>query len=158
MIRHLADEAATLAFAAGAAQALPALQQRPLIVFLRGDLGAGKTCFARGMLHALGEQGPVRSPTYGLVATYELAGGRVAHLDLYRLEDPDELEQLGLRDLLADTRLWLVEWPERGIGHLPAPDAELHLTVEGQGRTLELTAVSEAGRQWLAGVAAGASS
>ncbi|MGC4028185.1 MAG: tRNA (adenosine(37)-N6)-threonylcarbamoyltransferase complex ATPase subunit type 1 TsaE [Steroidobacteraceae bacterium] len=154
---YLPDEAATHALAAQAARALPTADA-PLIVYLCGDLGAGKTSFARGLLQALGERGPVRSPTYGLVADYELPGGRVIHLDLYRLRDPEELEQLGLRDLLADTRLWLVEWPERGSGLLPPPDVELGLQVEGAGRRFSALPRSEAGRQWLAGFAAGPSS
>lgn len=156
--RFLADEDATQAFAAAAARALPAPAGAPLIVYLRGDLGAGKTSLARGLLRALGETGPVRSPTYALVAAYELVGGRVIHLDLYRLEDPGELEQLGLRDLLDDSRLWLVEWPERGEGHLPPADALLELGVQGSGRTLSATGLTAAGRQWLAGIPAGSSS
>lgn len=155
--RELPDEAATQALAAAAARALPAASGQPLIVYLRGDLGAGKTSFARGLLRSLGETGPVRSPTYALVSTYELPGGRVAHFDLYRLEDPEELEQLGLRDMLADTRLWLVEWPERGEGHLPPADALLELAVEGAGRRAQLRGLSEAGRQWLGRIAADAS-
>lgn len=157
MTRYLADEVATHSLAEQAARALP-VGAAPLIVYLVGDLGAGKTSFARGLLRSLGERGPVRSPTYGLVADYELPGGRVVHLDLYRLQDPEELENLGLRDLLDGSRLWLVEWPDRGAGLLPAADVELGIQVEGEGRRLTATAHSESGRQWLAGFVAGPSS
>lgn len=149
----LPDEAATLALAARAAGALP-MSQIPLIAHLRGDLGVGKTTFARGLLQALGERGPVRSPTYGLVVEYELRDGRVIHLDLYRLQDPEELEQLGLRDLATGTRLWLVEWPERGAGLLPAADVELFFEVEGAGRRFSARAHTDPGRQWLGGFVA----
>jgi len=157
-VRHyLPDEQATHALAVRAARALPP-GQTPLVVFLEGDLGAGKTSFARALLQALGEQGPVRSPTYSLVAEYRLPAGHVVHLDLYRLQDPEELEQLGLRDLLEGTRLWLVEWPQRGAGWLPPPDVRLGLEVSGEGRQLSAQGHTAAGRQWLAGFVAGPSS
>ena len=133
--RFLPDESATLAFGAAAAAALPASGE-PLILHLQGDLGTGKTSFARGMLRALGETGPVRSPTYGLINEYPLEAGVVVHVDLYRLIDPAELDNLGLRDLLAGSRLWLIEWPEKGQGRVPAPDVTLSLRVAGEGRML----------------------
>ncbi len=153
----LEDESATRALAARAGRALPS-GPAPLVVYLDGDLGTGKTSFARGMLEAMGEAGPVRSPTYGLIAEYPLAQGRVVHMDLYRLRDASELEQLGLRDLLMGSRLWLVEWPERGTGHLPPADATLRLTVEGIARRIHFEAATAAGRQWLAEIVAGRSS
>lgn len=150
----LPDEPATLQIAARLAASLPP-PGAPLVVYLLGDLGAGKTTLARGLLHALGEQGAVRSPTYGLVAEYSTPAGRVMHLDLYRLQAADELEALGLGDYLADSRLWLVEWPERAAGQgLPGPDAELRLAVEGAGRRLQLLPRSPAGAAWLAAVSA----
>ena len=150
----LPDEAATMRFAAAAAAALPA-PGSPLIVYLEGELGTGKTSFARGMIGALGERGPVRSPTYGLLALYELPQGSVLHLDLYRLEGAGELEPLGLRDYLAASRLWLIEWPERVERGLPPPDARLKWAVEGTGRSVSISTPTEAGRQWLAGVTTG---
>jgi tRNA threonylcarbamoyl adenosine modification protein YjeE len=150
----LPDEAATQALAVAAAQAMPA-SESPLVIYLQGDLGTGKTSFARGMLQALGETGPVRSPTYGLVSEYPLRTGHVVHIDLYRLVDPSELENLGLRDLLAGSSLWLIEWPEKGEGRLPKPDATLHWLVQGGGRLVRLKAFTETGQQWLACLPAG---
>ena len=111
----LADADATAALGARLAQALP---ERG-VVHLHGDLGAGKSTLARAVLRALGVTGTIRSPTYTLVEQYPLAGGGTGlHLDLYRIGDPGELEFLGLDG--SDIRLWLVEWPERGQGALPA--------------------------------------
>lgn len=149
----LADEAATETLAGRAARKLnPA---GPLVLHLQGDLGAGKTTFARGMLRALGEAGPVRSPTYGLLSEYETPRGRVVHIDLYRLRSPAELSALGLADHLPGSLLWLVEWPEKGQGGvMPAADASLRLEVDGEGRRLEARALTPAGASWLAAVCA----
>ena len=98
-----------------------------LLVTLRGDLGTGKTTLVRGLLRGRGYQGPVRSPTFTLVEPYDTSDGRVYHLDLYRLGDGEELEYLGLRDMLAETALLLVEWPERGAGWLPEPALQIEL-------------------------------
>ena len=106
------------------------------IVFLRGDLGAGKTTLVRGLLRGLGHQGPVRSPTYTLIEPYEVAGQRLYHLDLYRLGDPEELEFLGLRDLLDGEALLLVEWPERGAGVLPEPQLTVDIEHAPPGRRI----------------------
>jgi len=92
----------------------------PVIVFLCGELGAGKTSFARCLLTHLGATGPVKSPTYTLVESYSLDVGAAAHFDLYRLENSDELEFLGARELIAESALTLIEWPERAAGGLPA--------------------------------------
>jgi tRNA threonylcarbamoyladenosine biosynthesis protein TsaE len=130
-------------------QALAATQPTDAIVHLHGDLGAGKSTLARAWLRALGVDGPVRSPTYTLVERYALAGGGEAlHLDLYRIGDAGELEFLGLDD--AQARLWLVEWPERGVAALPPPVLRASLAVEGSGRRCMLEGLGEAGRRWLA--------
>lgn len=135
------------------AQALPMPNRgEPMIVYLEGELGAGKTSLARGMLRALGELGPVRSPTYGLLSQYSLPAGRVMHLDLYRLRGPEEIEALALRDLLAGSRLWLIEWPDRGSGALPSPDLTVSLHVEGKGRLASLRSSTVTGNQWLGAV------
>lgn len=156
MIRQfpLADETATEALASHAAGALTRLQA-PLVLYLQGDLGAGKTSFARAMLRALGETGPVRSPTYGLLSEYQTPGGRVVHIDLYRLRSAAELTALGLADHLPGSLLWLVEWPEKGQGGaMPAPDAQLQLEVEGAGRRLQARDLTSKGREWLAALCA----
>lgn len=150
----LSDEAATGQFAARLARALPAADA-PLVLYLHGDLGAGKTTLARGLLQAMGETGAVRSPTYALMAEYEPAGRRVLHLDLYRLESPDDLLALGLADHLPGSTLWLIEWPERGAGgEMPPADAEVHLVPVGEARRVCIVPRSGSGGRWAAAVAA----
>ncbi|HET6553333.1 MAG TPA: tRNA (adenosine(37)-N6)-threonylcarbamoyltransferase complex ATPase subunit type 1 TsaE [Dyella sp.] len=127
---ELPDEAATSALAVRMAGML----DEGLVVYLHGDLGAGKTSFARALLGALGVGERIKSPTYSLVESYR-AGSRPAwHLDLYRIADPGELEWLGLDALSDPAALVLVEWPERGAGALPAPDLVVHLSYAGTGR------------------------
>lgn len=125
------------------------LQGRGL-VYLEGELGAGKTTLTRGILRAYGHQGAVKSPTYTLIEPYELGCQRLYHLDLYRLADPEELEFIGGRDVLADDALSIIEWPSRGEGWLPAPDLRLFLTVATHGRLVSLVADSDQGRHMLA--------
>ncbi len=120
------------------------------VLFLQGALGAGKTTLCRGILRGLGYPGVVRSPTYTLVEAYTLEAGEVLHLDLYRLEEGAELEDIGIRDYLGRPALYLVEWPERAAGFLPSPDLQLQLLWEGEGRRLQWTAGSAHG-QVLAG-------
>ncbi len=122
------------------------------IVWLEGQLGAGKTTLARAILHGRGYNGRVKSPTYTLVEPYELADGVVYHIDLYRLADAEELEWLGLRDLLESSSLLLVEWPERGAGVLPDADLCIRITPAGQGRMVSLEARSPLGHKMLGGV------
>lgn len=109
----------------------------PRVVFLRGELGSGKSTFARGALRALGVQGPIKSPSYTLLETYELPGITAVHLDLYRLLDPEELEHLGLADYHRPGFLWLVEWPERGAGRLPDADLQLQFSMGPEGHRIE---------------------
>ena len=104
------------------------------MVYLTGDLGAGKTTLTRGFLRSLGIVGAVRSPTYTLVEIYETSMLTALHLDLYRLADPAELDNLGLREWAGAGHVWLVEWPERGANKLPAADLVVKLTA-GDGRT-----------------------
>ncbi|MDN3520264.1 tRNA (adenosine(37)-N6)-threonylcarbamoyltransferase complex ATPase subunit type 1 TsaE [Halomonas ramblicola] len=118
-------------------------------VYLEGELGAGKTTLARGILRAYGHGGAVKSPTYTLVEPYELDEVRLHHFDLYRLGDPEELEFIGGRDLLGDDALCLIEWPEHGEGWLPAPDLRVRLCLAGAGREACLEASSGRGRRVL---------
>ncbi len=137
-------------------QALAATRPAQAVVYLHGDLGAGKSTVARALLRALGVGGAIRSPTYTLVERYGLVeagqpAGEALHLDLYRIADAGELEFLGLDD--ADATLWLVEWPDRGGQSLPAPDLHIRLQVEGAGRGARLEAASAIGQQWQARLA-----
>lgn len=142
----LSDEAAQVAFGESLGKALAGRGQ----VHLIGDLGAGKTTLARGILRAYGHAGAVKSPTYTLVEPYETASARVFHFDLYRLGDPEELEFIGARDMLGDDALCLIEWPSRGGGWLPMPDWEIHLEVVADGRQALITAHGQRGYAALA--------
>lgn len=148
----LGDPEATDRFGAALADALP--PDLSAVVFLDGDLGAGKTSLARAMLRRLGVTGPIRSPTYALIERYPLAdGGECAHLDLYRISDPEELEYLALDELAVGSRLWLVEWPQRGAGQLPPVDLRISLVAVHEGREARLDGVTPAGQRWLASLA-----
>lgn len=116
---------------------LPAHGTPCRVVTLSGDLGAGKSTFARGVLRALGATGPIKSPSYTLIETYELSGVDAVHLDLYRLVDPAELEHLGLADYHRPGFLWLVEWPERGAERLPPADLEFRFSITDKGHRIE---------------------
>jgi tRNA threonylcarbamoyladenosine biosynthesis protein TsaE len=125
-------------------------EQAPRLLFLTGELGAGKTTLAAALLGALGATETVRSPSYALVETYPLREGSGVHVDCYRLSDAQEFEQLGLRDYFAPRTLWVVEWPERAGAALPSPDLSVSLRSASRGRMAEIEAVSTAGAAWLA--------
>lgn len=146
----LPGEAATIALAR---QLAPAVRSGG-VVFLRGELGTGKTTFARALLRALGVGERVKSPTYTLLERYKVDGRDAFHLDLYRIANPGELEWLGLDELDAPETLVLVEWPERGAGALPAADLDVTLEHAGTGRQAYLSAASERGREWVASMTA----
>ncbi len=148
------DEQATQALGAGLARALGTIcgsNPQPFVIFLLGDLGAGKTTLVRAVLRALGVRGAVRSPTYTLMERYPLAEGSALHMDLYRLGDPEELEFLGLRDESGPGEIMLVEWPQRGARHLPAADLLIELAA-GSGATADATEPAEG--RWLTVTAA----
>ena len=119
------------------------------VVYLRGDLGAGKTTFARALLGALGVGTRVKSPTYSLIESYNAGPLAIHHLDLYRIADAGELEWLGLADLTSEPFLALVEWPERGEGALPVPDLTIRLAHAQAGRDVVMEATGERGADWL---------
>jgi tRNA threonylcarbamoyladenosine biosynthesis protein TsaE len=158
MILRLDDADSTTSFGAAMGRSMPKAAA-PAVLYLRGDLGAGKTTCARGLLHALGVTGAVRSPTYTLVETYSARGLECVHVDLYRLRGPEDLEDLGLRDYLVPGCLLLIEWPERGATALPPPDIDLKLGYRENdaaangpdaGRDAALRAASNVGHAWLA--------
>jgi tRNA threonylcarbamoyladenosine biosynthesis protein TsaE len=140
---HCADDAAQIALG----QLLARLCPPGCTIHLAGDLGAGKTTLVRGFLRGRGHQGAVPSPTYTLVEPYALADGAVYHLDLYRLGDPEELDYLGLRDLLDGSAILLIEWPERGAGWLPAPDLLIRIEHRPAGRDIHFSAQTEKGQR-----------
>lgn len=141
-----ADESQTLAFG----QQLAAICPTKLIIFLQGELGAGKTTLVRGFLQGLGHQGLVKSPTYTLVESYELTNKTIYHFDLYRLTNPEELDYIGIRDYLSQTAILLIEWPERGAKQLPSADLTCYIEAIDSGRRLQLSAYSEQGQKLLA--------
>jgi len=115
-------------------------------IFLRGPLGVGKTTLVRGFLRALGHGGKTRSPTYTLVETYQLGSFEIHHFDLYRLNDPEELENIGIRDYFSDHAVFIIEWPERGGDVLPPCDLEINMLYDGTARKLFIKACSPAGK------------
>ena len=129
-VRRIDSEREMLALGARLAAELRGGQ----VITLSGDLGAGKTTLVRGVLRGLGFEGRVKSPSYGLVETYELDGLTVHHLDLYRLGDSVELDFLGLEDLLGEGSVVLVEWPERAASRLPRPDRRVAIDIDGSLR------------------------
>ena len=141
----LPDEAATLRLGSRLASAL-----RPgLVIYLEGDLGAGKTTLSRAVIQALGHRGTVKSPTYSLVEVYVISSLYLYHFDFYRFESPEEFLDAGLDEYFNDASVCLVEWPERAQGCLPAPDLRLHLCHAGGGRLLEARASTPKGESCL---------
>lgn len=149
MAFYLCDSNATETLGQSLAWALPPIVSGA-VLYLHGELGAGKTSCARSLLRALGVTGTVRSPTYTLVETYQLAAFTCVHVDLYRVQTLTEIEELGLRDVLGPDCLLLVEWPEKGAAALPAADLDLVLLYAGEAREAQLIAKTELGTVWLA--------
>ncbi|MCK9636502.1 MAG: tRNA (adenosine(37)-N6)-threonylcarbamoyltransferase complex ATPase subunit type 1 TsaE [Methylobacter tundripaludum] len=134
MKTYLKDAEATEQFGAKLWAELPT----KCVIFLHGDLGAGKTTLVRGFLRAAGYTGAVKSPTYTLVEEYTIAGRKIFHFDLYRVADPEELEWIGIRDYFDQDCVCFIEWPDMGKGFLPEPDRVISLATDGNGRSLEL--------------------
>jgi len=140
---YAANEAAMLEFG----EMLYIAMQKEGVVFLRGDLGLGKTTLSRGVVLASGHKGAVKSPTYTLVEPYESADSIIYHFDLYRLSDPEELEYLGIRDYFSKGMLSLIEWPDKGYGALPSADLEIELSLKEEGRLLKFRSVTPKGAE-----------
>ena len=143
------NEQQQLAFGAKLAKAV----SQGMVIYLEGDLGAGKTTLTRGFLQGLGYKGNVKSPTYTLVENYEFESLMVYHFDLYRLQDPEELELLGIRDYFNAQSIVLVEWPSKGQPLLATPDLSINIEVLAQGRAVSLTAHSAKGHLVLEAIA-----
>ena len=142
---HLPDEAATRALGARLARVL----EPGLSVYLRGDLGSGKTTLVRGLLRGLGYAGRVKSPTYTLVELYTVSRLNLYHFDFYRFRDPKEWRDAGFNEYFNDASICLVEWPEKAAGLLPAADLDIALEFAGDGRDLSVRAGTESGKACL---------
>jgi len=153
MSLHLPASGDTELLGAALAQALPVASGSALgsglVLYLHGELGAGKTTCVRSLLRALGVTGLVRSPTYTLVETYATPALTCVHIDLFRLADESEAEGLGLRDLAVPGSLLMVEWPEKGGAAVPRPDVGLHLSYEGHARGARLCPFTGRGERWV---------
>ena len=108
------------------------------VVYLVGTLGVGKTTLVKGILRGFGYQGDVTSPTYTLVENYCPGDFNIYHFDLYRMESPDELEMIGIRDMIDCSTVSLIEWPQHGIGILPSPSCEIVIEYLDSARKLEV--------------------
>jgi len=139
----------TEALGARLARGCPPLDETFAVIYLSGDLGVGKTTLARGFLRELGVKTAIRSPTYTLLELYETDPLTTLHLDLYRLVDPAELEELGLREWARPRHIWLIEWPERGGSRLPPPDLLIALRALAHGHEIAPSAASALGESWL---------
>ena len=141
----LADESATIALALRLAAAL----KPGMVIYLHGDLGAGKTTLVRGLLNALGYTGRVKSPTYTLVEPYHIAGLDLRHFDLYRLHDEEEWEAAGFRDEFDGHNIFFIEWPEKAQGLIPQADVIIDFEVLAHGRNVEIRGNTPTGRKCL---------
>jgi tRNA threonylcarbamoyladenosine biosynthesis protein TsaE len=148
---RLNDEAATAQFAL---QLAPTLQAG-FVIWLEGDLGAGKTTLVRALLRALGYTGMVKSPTYPLVEGHLVSGLHFFHFDFYRFNQPEDYLDAGLHDYFSDTTICLVEWPDKGQPYVPTPDLTLtlaHDDAHAHARSLHISAHSPRGESCLAAV------
>lgn len=150
---RLADASATealgRAFARGLDRQRAHLQAHGFVLWLRGDLGAGKTSLARALLRAFGVQGSVKSPTFSLVELYVVSSINFHHFDFYRFSEAGDFAAAGFRELFGAGSVCLIEWPERALGRVPAPDLSVRLDVQDEGRAADCAAYSEAGARCL---------
>jgi tRNA threonylcarbamoyladenosine biosynthesis protein TsaE len=140
---YLPDECATIALGAALAHAL----EPGLVVYLEGDLGAGKTTLVRAALRELGHRGPVKSPTYTLVEVYEASRLHLHHFDFYRFHDPREWIDAGFRETFDGRNVILVEWPQKAGDLLPPEDVQIALEAHGEGRSASLRSCSVRGQK-----------
>jgi tRNA threonylcarbamoyladenosine biosynthesis protein TsaE len=145
----LADESATIAIGNKLADIVKKELKQGIVVYLYGDLGAGKTTLTRGFVQGMGHVGHVKSPTYTLVEPYELNDWLVYHFDLYRLSDPEELEYMGIRDYFAHNCCCFIEWPEKGEGMIKQPDLRIDLAYSNEQRTINVQSKTVLGAQVL---------
>lgn len=138
MLFTLLDDEAMQAWGGALSEQLKA----PAIVYLNGNLGAGKTTLVRGFLRGLGHTGAVKSPTYTIVESYPFAVQECFHFDLYRMADAEELEAMGIRDYMHDKAICMIEWPELGEGVLPEPDIIIDIKILDIGRELQVQVVN----------------
>lgn len=144
---HLDDEIATVAMGKQLAHLVLHELKQGIVVYLNGDLGAGKTTFTRGFVQGMGHKGNVKSPTYTLVEPYELGEWNVYHFDLYRLADPEELEFMGIREYFNDNCCCFIEWPEKGEGVLANADLTINMAYNNEARIVEFNAQSALGKK-----------
>lgn len=145
----LPHSAATDTLGRALAAGFPGANQAAVVLHLNGELGAGKTSCARGLLHGLGVKGSVRSPTYALLEIYALDRLTCVHADLYRLRSAEEFADLGVSEYLVPGVLLLIEWSVNGGALVPPPDLELSLSYAGSGRNAYFKARSPTGEAWL---------
>ena len=150
----LADELATIAMGKQLADIVKDELKQGVVVFLNGDLGAGKTTLTRGFVQGMGHIGHVKSPTYTLVEPYALLDWQVYHFDLYRLADPEELEYMGIRDYFNDRSCSFIEWPEKGKGMIASADLVIDLVYLEEQREITLQSESALGQQLLLALSA----
>ncbi len=132
------------------AQSLASSCPQGMVVYLHGGLGAGKSTFARAFIHTLGFKGSIKSPTYSLLEAYRLDGGfEIVHMDLYRLADPEEVDYLALDEYEKNALAILIEWPEKGAGHIPPADIAIHFTTQAEGRLLKFASFTLEAKNWV---------
>ncbi|MEW6983562.1 tRNA (adenosine(37)-N6)-threonylcarbamoyltransferase complex ATPase subunit type 1 TsaE [Colwelliaceae bacterium 6471] len=145
----LIDETATIAMGKALSTVVKQVLKRGVVVYLNGELGAGKTTLTRGFVQGMGHVGNVKSPTYTLVEPYEIDDWCVYHFDLYRLSDPEELEYMGIRDYFGDKNSCFIEWPEKGYGLLAEADITINIEYNNEQRNITFTVNSELGSRAL---------
>jgi tRNA threonylcarbamoyladenosine biosynthesis protein TsaE len=144
-VLFLTDESSTLKLGERLSHIIP----DDFTIYLRGELGAGKTTLVRGFLKGLGHKGAIKSPTFTLLEPYVLNHKTIYHFDLYRVSETAELELIGMRDYFAESAVRFVEWPERAKKYLVEPDWYCEMGTKGEGREIRFMARSQRGKEVL---------